>query len=426
MVRNLAELKAECEKNGVSIPMGAGKKEIENALRDFYWTKENPGEAMPEQVAPMLAEKFKDLETDQQMAVWDSKFWVAQKKLDGCRLLMHILPDGNRFTTRGKSVRDFMYGEKTDNLPFHRDLKLPDLIGTILDGEILSPYAQVKTGSVVTTSALQAVAAVINSDPELGVKIQNEYGPMEFHAFDILRFRGKDVTKEPYELRLKYLASAMESVMAACGDKGFKQVPIVTEEKEDFFRTVVKDGGEGIMLKDLRAPYYEGKRSGALLKVKRFEEYDAYAVGFVPGEVGKEWEQYVGGLLFAVKDRSGKERIIGCVSAMTDEFRRSITVPGEAIAVPSDGEIWPGGSTRSFGEAVRRVEYRLNPEVVNKVATIQGQEFTGRNFRLKHCVFSNAYTKGGKFIPWREDKRADDCVEDIEAIVAKIAQGERA
>jgi ATP-dependent DNA ligase len=146
-------------------------------------------------------------------------------------------------------------------------------------------------------------------------------------------------------------------------------------------------------------------------------------VGYVPGEEGKEWEKQVGGILFAVKDKSGKERIIGCVSSMTDEFRAWITVPGAEIAVPADNEFLAGVQKRVGS---RKVSYTMRPDIFRKVATIQGQEFTGRNFRLKHCVFSNAYTKGGKFIPWREDKRAEDCVEDIEAVVEKISHGERA
>src|SRR5579883_1416170 len=158
----------------------------------------------------MRAEKLRDLDEAKQAKLRVDPNWVAQLKLNGCRLLFHIAAKGNRFTSRGKSVDDFLFGEKTDNLPALRDLSLTGLDGTVLDGEIVSPYAVADTGKIVTRKALAVATAVINSDPSVAQKIQQKYGSMEYHVFDIVKFKGMDVRLYPYSRRLEFLKEVEE------------------------------------------------------------------------------------------------------------------------------------------------------------------------------------------------------------------------
>lgn len=424
MDRNLGDLEAEATSNGLTIPAGSGKTEVENLLRDFYWAKNHPGEKMLLQVAPMLAEKFNKLTEEKQASIWKSPKWVAQLKLNGCRLIMHVGADRNRFTTRGKSVTDFLFGESTDNLPFHRDLKLLDLKDTILDGEIVSPFAVVDTGRVVTRKPLQAAVAVVNSSPDVGAAIQKKYGPMQYHVFDVVRFRGQDTTEFPYSDRLEILAEIFKVINANTAAANIiKSVPVVKDNKEEYFKQLVEAGEEGVVLKDTTARYYLGGRPTSLLKVKRFEELDAFVVGFVPGKEGKALEDVVGGLLFAVIDsKTGKQTIVGCISGLPMELRRAATLQGAPLKAPSTkaefvyterGELVPPKS------GTRTINYRLNPEFLGKVAVVQGQEFTPRSCRFAHCRFAVAYMSNGKFHPWREDKRQSECLEDISVIAEK-------
>lgn len=431
MDRSLGDLQDEASKLGLST-LGLSKNALENALRDFYWDRDHLGETMLFQADPMLAEKFRKLDEERQAEIWKSPKWVAQLKLNGCRLILHIggvngQEKINRLTARGKSVTDFLFGENTDNFPYHRDLDLNVLQGTVLDGEIISPYAVVNTGRTVTRKALQVAVACTNPNSTVGVEIQKKYGPMQYHVFDIIKYIGKDVTGEPYAQRLHWLNQVKQIVERLGAQDLIKFVPVVKDDKEAYYNKVVAEGEEGVVLKDITATYRMGARPTTLLKVKRFEELDAYVVGFVPGKEGKALENVVGGLLFAVNDAAtGKQTLIGCISGLPMDFRKAATVPAEPIAVPADKEFvyTPEGKVLARKPGSRIIRYRLNPEFLGKVAVIRGQEFTPRKYRFAHCVFTTAYLLDGQFNPWRTDKRPSECIEDLAEIAKKAGAEE--
>jgi ATP-dependent DNA ligase len=259
---------------------------------------------------------------------------------------------------------------------------------------------------------------VVNPNSSEGASIQEKYGPMEYHAWDVIRYQGRDVTVLPYDQRIELL-KAVFTVINKNAELArlFKYVPVIMENKQEFYNDVVAKGGEGIILKDMTAVYRLGARPTTLLKVKRFEELDAFVVGFTPGKEGKALEDLVGGLVFAVYDEeTGTQNVIGNISGLPMEFRRAATIPCQPILVPSSKEFIIGATDRKGG--TRTISYTINPEFLGKVATIQGQEFTPRNFRFAHCRFTTAYKSNGKFHPWREDKTRNECKEDIKKIAA--------
>lgn len=242
MSRNLADLKIECEANGLVVTM-AGKKEAksdyETALRDFYWNKTNPGKELPEQIEPMLARNAKD-ETEEFRveAMADGGQWVAQEKINGCRCLLHILHgEANRLTSRRLSDETYRFNELTDKMPHYRDLDLgPDWHDTVIDGEVLAPVHVIDTRihdgkGQLTVDILQATAATMNCDPEKSIAIQNRYGKLVLHVFDCLRYKGKDVRNLPYVVltpegemdmtkpsRYLYAMEAVQAVLGKLGD----------------------------------------------------------------------------------------------------------------------------------------------------------------------------------------------------------------
>lgn len=444
--RKSGELQEECKTNG--IPLAPGKKysreDMEVLLRDFYWARDHKGEVMPEQYEVMLAEKIADIEekdaergTDHAEAIWTGRQWVAQLKLDGCRLVMECFSKGHLFPSRNKSVKDFLYSDKSENLPYHTKLDMGDNEGTVLDGEMLAPYSSIDTRKfgdkkgTVTAKALQACAAVLNCGPGMAAAIQKHYGPLEYHVFDILKYKGKDVRTLSYATRLEMLAKAFSTIPEET-QKLIKLVSTVTENRRKFYEDMVKAGHEGIMLKDLMAPY-EGKRTKTILKAKRFDDVDAVCVGFIPGDEKKAWKDMVGGLIFAVTDKRTKEwHVVGCVGSMTLEFRKSITKPCAPYQVATNDEeiIWTADENGVPGSFVpvkggpRTISYELDRSCIGKVAVIRFQEYT-KNLRGVHCRIPDAYTKEGAWYPWREDKPASQCIMDIDAIREKVLKGER-
>lgn len=90
----------------------------------------------------------------------------------------------------------------------------------------------------------------------------------------------------------------MGSIVGECNDLWRKhhQYEATSEEfLDDFHDMIEAQGGEGLMLRNLRTPY-EFKRTNNLLKVKRFIDEEVLVVGYVAGK-GKH-EGRVGALNF--------------------------------------------------------------------------------------------------------------------------------
>src|SRR5207253_3211805 len=95
------------------------------------------------------------------------------------------------------SVVTYRLAELQDNLP-HLTEGLGSLSDTILDGELVCPEAALDTGGTVTAHPLQAAMAVLATSTDAARRLQEDHdAQLRFHAFDILNFRGHDVTCMP-------------------------------------------------------------------------------------------------------------------------------------------------------------------------------------------------------------------------------------
>jgi ATP dependent DNA ligase domain len=92
---------------------------------------------------------------------------------------------------------------------------------------------------------------------------QSRTAPLAFIAFDLLQVNGQEVMREPWADRRKRLEDLGTGLRV--GHVGL--VP-VTDNADQLWHAWVDQGGEGIVLKDRRAPYRPGMRSREWLKVK--------------------------------------------------------------------------------------------------------------------------------------------------------------
>lgn len=210
MSRNLSDLQKECADLGLEPDMTgckrASKERYEVTLRDHYWNRDHNGEELPEQIEPMLARNSKDLpkeELDSMLA--DVSDWVGQEKINGCRCTIRFRHGKtNHLLSRNLSDETYRMNELHDQMPHYRDLELgAEWHDTVIDGEVMSSVAVVDTSivdgkGVKTLDILQATAAIMNSGVEKSVALQKAFGKLIFHAFDILRFQGRDVRELPY------------------------------------------------------------------------------------------------------------------------------------------------------------------------------------------------------------------------------------
>lgn len=257
--------------------------------------------------------------------IWNDEY-VGQEKLDGVRVLLHVLPTGRfAFTTRGAALDD--PGKPIDithRLPHFARFRAAGLAGTVLDGELLDP---------AKTSA--EVAGIVNYRSAVPVPPS-----IHFYVFDIIRYKGQNLEQYSLRHRLRYLGAVTRMVDAL---PYAHLVPLVYSayEKTSLMDRVFQSGGEGIVLKNIGSKYYQGKKKAdTWYKVKRSDTVDVIITGSKPPEqyykdpstgathfdrITKPWgEGWIGSIEFKFEDEDGKTHI-GYCSGLTDDERRKFS-----------------------------------------------------------------------------------------------------
>lgn len=359
MTKTLAELQALCHQHGIVVPpqRRAAKEPYLLALRDHFWEKENPGQPLPEQIEPMLLGDWNDLDDAETALIEpDQSGWCVQEKADGVRALLHVTEDGIRITGRTISEVNFRLSEFAANVP-HLTTGFENLVGTVLDGELVCPKGTISTGDTLTTHPLQAAVAILATTPENAKAIQEGQGcRLRFVAFDILRFRGVDTTIEPLRERLTILTTAY--LLAENAHFGLTETH--TADKALFHELLIEEGKEGSVWKRLDQPYSPGRRVRHWLKRKKGIAVEAVVTGFKPGTAGKGKAHLVGAVQFSTVDADGVTNPIAWVSNWTDEER--------------------GRMTRRDGDTVT-----LDPSMLGKRAIIGGHDVAGKSGRYRHA-----------------------------------------
>ena len=157
---------------------------------------------------PMLAKEItKDAEQDR---CFKSSAFYVEEKFDGTRGILQFfdknilelnddcVPDTQRGFTRCFSRRiskkTNWFCENTDSVPHLRDIDVPELAGTIIDGEMF-----------IDGRPFKDVAAALNCSWDKAVDRQRVLGKITFHAFDILRYKNINTEKMPLYKRKEYL-----------------------------------------------------------------------------------------------------------------------------------------------------------------------------------------------------------------------------
>jgi ATP-dependent DNA ligase len=205
-------------------------------------------------------------------------------------------------------------------------------------------------------------------------------------------------------------------------------VPLIRTNKREYFENEVRDGGEGIMLKDLYAKYESAGRPRAMYKVKRFEEVDAWVSGFQMGDEASGWRGLVGALEFSCHTETGKIHMVAVCSNLTLEDRKAISCCARCASEGSGEKpllievVNDDGHNRvTHATCPRHGDFPgavLRSDWYNRVAEVRGQEFAVRVFRLTHAVIER----------WREPgadgKTPAECKINLAEIQARSNKAE--
>lgn len=400
MLPNLAVLQSKCEALSLDFMPTDGKKLGKKHCVDALRTHFLPEGGLPyEEVTPMICFAEWNLKEEELGLVWRSSNWGAQRKLNGCRLILHFVKGVGIFAhSRTVSVKTFRFEELTSKLLI-RNFK-PSFSATV-DCEVLiekpvdtSPYTP---NGEVTKTSLHSTTAALHLSDENSLKLQEEQdAPLQFHVFDVMLWEGMDIKKKPLKEREKFRTEferLVKSEDALERDFHFPEIRIL--EKKAFMKEVIKDGGEGLILKNMKSPYVDSssRRRDAWVKAKRRQEYDAFVTGFKRGEAGKGYENLVGALEFSVNLEGGGTHVLGFGSNLTLETRKKISI---------------------YDAETDKVS--LNPAVYWKVAEISGQDISARELRLSHCTIDRWRPKQGP-----DAKSKDQCTLAMSALTAASA-----
>lgn len=283
------------------------------------------------------------------------------------------------FFSRHNSVSDFLPISYKDTILVHGNYRGDTSF--VLDCEVISTNANVTTKKTCT-SQLNSTSAILALDPVQSRDIQKN-NPLLFVVFDCL-YNGVDIRSLPWKDRHVHA----EKLAKALKDAGFmcKINPYVLENKKEFYENLIKQGSEGCVFKRTDAPYSSTtSRTDDMVKLKRTvacdlaSDIDAWVSGFTEATKGKSNENYIGGLIFSckVKLKNGETviREIGRVAGIPQDLRVEMT-DYDANGNP-----------------------KLKQSYYGRVATISGQDISGVNKRLTHCVLK----------AWRYDKDPSGC-----------------
>ena len=282
--------------------------------------------------------------------------WAYEPKLDGFRAIVFVDGDDFYIQSRGGKALARYFPE----LSFAPGR-------WVLDGELV---IRDEDGNVVFDALQMRIHPA-----ESRIALLSKEVPAHYIAFDLLAEGDESLLDRPLSERRARLREVAEKA-------GLELTPLSTDpaQAEAWLGSI-----EGVMAKQLDAPYVPGKRKG-MAKVKRERTIDCVVMGWRPG---KE-EGTVGSLILGLYD--GEElRTVGHISgfsAATKRGMRTLLAPLETgqsgTAEPSR---WTGG---------RDLEWvALRPELVIEV----GYDHAAAG-RIRH---------GARFHRFRDDKSPADC-----------------
>lgn len=264
---------------------------------------------------PMGAELGSQKKID---TLWENPDYIAEVKIDGERITANY-ENGFSCYTRSASNRDLTKPIEVS----HRWHQMAQLtcseipINTILDGEAFSKIRRA-----------EEVAGLFNYRSDIVMP-----DDITYIVFDCVQWGTRNLENEPWLVRRSFVEKAVNLL----NQKWIQPVVYVREMKREFYETIIKNGGEGVVMKNVHSFYHQGKKpANQWVKVKDHDTFDCIITGFKPG-VGK-YRDMVGSLELSQYQKVGEAgelseyRLVPVcyASGITDALRKDITANPEA------------------------------------------------------------------------------------------------
>lgn len=336
-----------------------------------------------------LCRRMQTLKESDQQKVWESDDWIAEEKLDGCRMALLWDADEKQFHffSRNNSMVDYLPQDYKDTIYITADNFDYDK-NFVLDAEVISTSSNIETNDTQCLTQLQSTSALLALNPDDSIAIQRN-DPLKFIIFDCL-YHDESYMDKPWVERHKQaelLYNKLKEYNFNCElNPVIENTEYNKNKKREFFDELIDNQKEGIVLKNKYAKYHAtSSRTIDCVKVKRStsdsltNDIDAFITDYVVGNDDTRNENMVVGFIFSVRLEKEDGNIVNHTIAVCSNI--SDCIKEDATVIDDNGNV------------------SLNNDYYFRVATLKGQNISARNMRLTHAVIDT----------WRLDKSADGC-----------------
>jgi bifunctional non-homologous end joining protein LigD len=238
----------------------------------------------PESVRPMLATLAEPPLTGAGL--------LYEPKYDGIRALVHLPPASDR---SGVRIWSRLGNEKTTQFP--SVVKALDLVRAKLRAPLLIDAELVALDERGRPAGFQRLQGRIHLRSERDVALVDKTQPVAMIAFDLLRDGEDDVRGLPLIER----RALLERRIGPHTSDTIRVSEQVAQDGRALHERALREGWEGLIVKEARSPYQSGRRSPAWRKLKVVNEQEFVVGGWTEP---RQTRPYFGALLLGVRDEN--------------------------------------------------------------------------------------------------------------------------
>jgi DNA ligase-1 len=240
-------------------------------------------------IRPALAERLESAEA----IIEKLGECAVEGKYDGFRIQVHKDKQGKiSIFSRKQEPMTLMFPDLAEAIA--NDIKAKEFI---IEGEAVG--VDPKSGKILPFQV------TVQRKRKHGIEALSKKIPLHMYCFEVLFLDGKDMTYVPYKER----HATLEKIIAKTGKITVAEYIKCNDAAKllEYFEDALSRGLEGVIAKDLNAPYTAGGRKFAWIKLKKSyqgalsDTIDVVIIGFYYGK-GKRTKLGFGGLLTAVYD----------------------------------------------------------------------------------------------------------------------------
>ncbi|MEK3853598.1 DNA ligase D [Cytobacillus sp. FSL H8-0458] len=205
----------------------------------------------------------------------EEREWLFEAKYDGFRAILHWDKE-LRLTSRNDKPLLNLFPEIKAFLEQHKD-KIAQYLPLILDGEVvlLENAYKAHFGSIQVRGRMRSEKKILE---------KAKTAPCRFLVFDILMIKGRKIADKEYSAR----KAELEALFKSC------DLPLKPDEKDsrlmqlippypsfkELWEKIVLHDGEGIVAKQMKNKWEEGKRSSLWLKFKNWKYVSCFITAY--------------------------------------------------------------------------------------------------------------------------------------------------